>query len=384
MTTRRLLVLWLASFTLFFSFFLLLSTLPLFLRRLGIADAAIGVIMGCFAITSMVLRPWTGWGADRWGRRPFMVAGAAVFALAPVGYALSGGAAALVGARMLHGAGMALYPTAATAMVADVAPAARRGDFMGLFGAAGSIAMAIGPLVGVALMTGLGFTGLFAASAATAAAALGLTLATRETLGVASRAPFRLAATLSRPALGPSLAILCLMLTYGVQVTFLPLHAEQLDVNPGVFFLVYALTLTLVRGPAGRLSDRLGRRPVAALGLALGAAALVVLALAEDVVGLALAGALYGLAGGVAQPALMAWCIDVVAAADRGRAMGTFFTALELGIAIGAMSSGVAIARWGFVATFLASAGVALVGAGLALTARPVAVPSPPTWTSPR
>jgi MFS family permease len=369
-TTPRLVVLWLASFILFFSFFLLLSTLPLYLRRLGASDGSIGVIMGSFAITSMLLRPWTGWGADRWGRRPFMVAGAAVFAVAPIGYGVGGGALALVGVRMLHGAGMALYPTAATAMVADVAPPARRGEFLGLFGAAGSIAMAIGPVVGVSVMTHLGFTGLFLVSATTALAALGLTLVTPETLGVASRAPFSMAATLSRPALVPSLVILCLMLTYGAQVTFLPLHAERLGVNPGIFFLVYALSLTLARGPAGRLSDRLGRRPVAALGLAVAAAALVVLALGEGVLGLALSGALYGLAGGLAQPALMAWCVDVVALADRGRAMGTFFTALELGIAIGAMSSGLAVARWGFVATFLAAAVVALVGSGLALAGR--------------
>ena len=39
--------------------------------------------MGCFAVTSMALRPWIGWGTDRWGRRPFMMAGAVVFGLAP-------------------------------------------------------------------------------------------------------------------------------------------------------------------------------------------------------------------------------------------------------------------------------------------------------------
>ena len=363
-------MLWLASFTLFFSFFLLLSTLPLFLRRLGASDGAIGVIMGSFAITSMLLRPWTGWAIDRWGRRPFMLAGATVFVLAPLGYGISGGVLALVTVRMLHGAGMALYPTAASALLADVAPPARRGEFLGFFGAAGSIAMALGPITGVALMTRFGFTGLFEAAAASALVALLLTLTVRETLPVASHAPFTLATTISRPALGPSLVILCLMLTYGAQVTFLPLYAERLGVNPGIFFLVYALVLTVARGPAGRLSDRFGRRPVAASGLALAALALVVLALGEGELGLALSGALYGLAGGIAQPALMAWCVDVVAAADRGRAMGTFFTALELGIAIGAMSSGLAVARWGFVATFLAAAGVAMAGAGLALARR--------------
>lgn len=367
MDRRRLAVLWLASFAFFFSFFLMLPTLPLFLRRLGAADGAIGLVMGCFAITSMLLRPFTGWGADRWGRRPFMLGGALVFLVAPIGYALSTGVLALVLVRLLHGSGMALYPTAATALVADVAPPARRGEFLGLFGAAGSIAMALGPITGVALVERLGFGGLFAVAAVTALAALALAAVTPETLTTPSLAPFSAASTLSRAALAPSMIIGCLMLTYGVLVTFLPLHAQAMGVNPGVFFLVYALVLTLTRGPAGRLSDRLGRPPAAAAGLGLAALALAVLALSEGALALAVVGALYGLAGGIAQPALIAWCVDVVAPADRGRAMGTFFTALELAIAIGAMSSGLAVARWGFAATFLATAVVALAGVALAV-----------------
>jgi MFS family permease len=367
MDRRRLAGLWLASFAFFFAFFLLLPTLPLYLRQLGASDGTIGLIMGCFAITSMVLRPWTGWGADRWGRRPFMLAGALVFALAPAGYALAGGALALVAVRLLHGAGMALYPTAAAAMVADVAPPARRGEFLGLFGAAGSIAMALGPISGIELISRLGFGSLFGVSALTALLALGLAATTPETLAAPSAGRFALASTISGPAGGPSLVIGCLMLTYGALVTFLPLHAQRLGVNPGIFFLVYAVVLTLARGPAGRLSDRHGRAPVAATGLAVAAVALGVLALSEGALALAVVGALYGLAGGIAQPALMAWCVDVVAPADRGRAMGTFFTALELAIAIGAMSSGLAVARWGFTATFLAAAGVAAVGAVLPL-----------------
>jgi MFS family permease len=198
-----------------------------------------------------------------------------------------------------------------------------------------------------------------------------LVLAMREARRPAVHVPFTVRGTINPKVLGPSLVMLCLMLTYGVQVTFLPLHAARLEVNPGIFFLVYAASLTLTRGPAGRLSDRFGRRPVAAVGLVLAAVALGVLANGESASGLALSGAIYGLAGGIAQPALTAWCVDLAAPSDRGRAMGTFFTALELGIAIGAMSSGIAVAQWGFVVTFLASGGIALAGAGLALVLDP-------------
>lgn len=363
-------LLWGGAFAFFLSFFLLLSALPLYARGLGASDAAIGVIMGCFAVTAMVLRPWAGWAADRYGRRPFMLAGAAVFFVSSLAYGAAAGAVGLVLVRLLHGAGMGLYPTAASAMVADLAPPHRRGEFLGIFGAAGSLAMGLGPITGIVLVERVGFGLLFAVSGAVALAGLGLTAVARETLTTGGTQPFNVSTAVSRSALLPSVVLFFLMLPYGAQVTFVPLHAHDQGINPGVFFLVYAAVLTVARGPAGRLSDRVGRAPVAAAGLALAAAALVILALGEGLIGLALAGALYGLAFGAAQPALMAWCVDGAAPGDRGRAMGTFFTALELGIALGAMSSGLAVARWGAPAMFLANAAVALAGAALALGAR--------------
>ncbi len=368
---RRVLgLLWGGAFAFFLSFFLLLSALPLYARGLGASDAAIGVIMGCFAVTAMLLRPWAGWAADRYGRRPFMLAGAAVFFVSSLAYGAAAGAVGLVLVRLLHGAGMGLYPTAASAMVADLAPPHRRGEFLGIFGAAGSLAMGLGPITGIVLVERVGFGLLFAVSGAVALAGLGLTAVAQETLTTGGTQPFNVSTAVSRSALVPSLVLFFLMLPYGAQVTFVPLHAHDQGINPGVFFLVYAAVLTVARGPAGRLSDRVGRAPVAATGLALAAAALVILALGEGLIGLALAGALYGLAFGAAQPALMAWCVDGAAPGDRGRAMGTFFTALELGIALGAMSSGLAVARWGAPAMFVANAAVALAGAALALGAR--------------
>jgi MFS family permease len=62
---------------------------------MGASDGAIGVIMAAFAITSLLLRPITGWGADRFGRRPFMLAGSLLFALASVAYGWVAGALGL-------------------------------------------------------------------------------------------------------------------------------------------------------------------------------------------------------------------------------------------------------------------------------------------------
>jgi MFS family permease len=251
-------------------------------------------------------------------------------------------------------------------MAADVAPPARRAEILGLFGMAGSLALALGPATGIALAHALGFVALFAVATAVAAIGLVLTSLAPETLTARGRVPFRLATTISRAALFPSVLVLGLMLTYGALITFLPLHADAHGVNPGVFFLVYALALTAVRQPAGRLSDRRGRAPIAATGLLVIAMALVVVAVSDGMAGLVAAGLVYGIGHGMAQPALVAWCVDGVATAERGRAMGTFYTALELGIAVGAIAAGFGVARAGFVATFLVAAAVALTVALLA------------------
>jgi predicted MFS family arabinose efflux permease len=115
------------------------------------------------------------------------------------------------------------------------------------------------------------------------------------------------------------------------------------------------------------LADRVGRAPVAAAGSACVTVALVVIALGGGTWSLVASGLLYGLGFGAAQPALIAWCVDLAAPTERGKAMGTFYTALELGIAAGAIGAGLVLARTDYTALFVVSAAVALAASGLAL-----------------
>jgi MFS family permease len=362
-------VTWYGAFSFFLSFYLLLSALPLYARDLGVPERLIGTVIGGFAFASMLAKPWAGWASDRFGRRPVMAIGAVFFVIAPLGYLASATVTSLVAVRLLHGLGMGFYPTAASAVVADLAPPERRGEALGVFGAFANVALALGPIAGASIGQRTGFRTLFLVAAGIAVVGLLLVARTPETGRTTTRLPLRVETTLSRAALYPSAIVLLLMLTYGLQVAFLPLYADQQGVNPGVFFLVFALVVAGARQVAGVWSDRIGRAPIAMAGLVVTAIALGVLAARQDLVGLVLAGALYGAGFGAAQPALMAWCVDLVDAAERGRAMGTYYTALELGIAIGAMSSGLAVSSFGFPATFLGGAIAVLVAA--ALTVRP-------------
>jgi MFS family permease len=287
---------------------------------------------------------------------------------ARAGYAAATGAASLFFVRLAHGVGMGLLPTAAIAMVADTAPPSRRAEILGVFGIASSLALALGPATGVVLARALGFTALFAGAAVVGAIGLACVAVMPETLTVRETRRFRLADTMSRTALFPSVLMLAMTLTYGGLITFLPLHAAARDVNPGVFFVAYALALGAARQPAGRISDRWGRAPVAVVGLVVMAGALLLLAGAGDARRIVAGGIVYGAGHGIAHPVLVAWAAEGASAAQRGRAIGTLYTALELGIAAGSTAAGIGVARAGFTATFVVAAGIALATAALAAT----------------
>ena len=369
--TASLRLLWIGAFAFFLSFFLLLAALPLYARGVGIGDRAIGGVLGAFAFAAMLVRPWAGWAADRHGRRPLMLAGALVFVVASLAYSLTTGVLGLLAVRLLHGCGMGLYPTAASAVVADLASPDRRGALMGTFGAAANIAMALAPIAGIAIADRLGFVPLFWLAACVAVVAVLLTRWLPETARRREKIPLSPGAMVSVEALLPSAILFLVMLGYGGLVTFLPIHATEQDVNPGLFFLVFALVVTAVRGYAGHLSDRFGRVAVAVGGLSLAGTALAAVALTRGAPSLMAAGVLYGAGFGALTTALMAWCVDVVDAKNRGRAMGTYYTALELGIGLGSLGAGFGVDAVGFTGTFLAAAAATLTGAALALTRGP-------------
>lgn len=358
-----------STFFFYVSFQLILPVVPLYAASLGGREAHVGLIVGVFAFSAMIFRPLAGWLADRVGRRPLVLLGAAVFAVSSLAYPAVGGVAALLALRVFHGVGMGFGPTAATVIVSDVAPPDRRGEAMGVFGLTMSAGLAFAPYLGIELRRRAGFDATFFVSAALAGAALAVAWTLPETRPAATRsarAPLSPRGLFSRGALYPAVMVVALHFTVGGIFSFLPLFADRARLgNPGLFFTAFALTIVVARWGAGRLADTVGRRLVIVPSLALAGLGLVVLASARGPASLAAAAVLYGIGFGAAQPALMAMTTDRVAPEARGRAMGTYFTAWELGISGGSVLLGLCAARAGYPVMWWVAAAVAWAGACL-------------------
>src|SRR5690606_27949779 len=84
--TRSFTALTVAMFFLATGFYLLLTSLPLYIVELGGTEAHVGLLAFVFTISAMVLRPFVGGLLDRLGRRQFVLGGLLLFAISMFAY----------------------------------------------------------------------------------------------------------------------------------------------------------------------------------------------------------------------------------------------------------------------------------------------------------
>lgn len=351
----------LASFS---SFYFLLATLPVYVVKVvrG-SEAEVGLVMGAFSAVAVLLRPFVGRFADQHGKKVLIVAGTIGLTICSGLYLVATTIPVLLGLRLLHAVGWASFGTSTNTLIADLAPKSRRGAAMGYFGMFSNLAMAVGPAAGLAVMNSANFSTLFVASAGIAFVAVLLALPLREPArqGPPGGPQASRGGVMERTALFPSLVLALTTITYGSIVSFLPLYATRHGVdNPGPFFTVYAITLIAARGFTGQLSDKYGRAAVIVPGLVLAAVGLWLLAASATMPMFLLVAVLYGLAFASVQPALMALVVDRAPANRRGAAMGTFSSAMDLGIGIGSVMWGVVAQVAGYEVMYAASGFMAL------------------------
>ncbi len=360
----------LANLFSFASMYVLLATLPLYVVAIGGTVSDAGVVLACFTLSAVVVRPVVGRLSDRRAKKAIMLAGAVILAVSSLLYAPVHSVPLLMAVRVFHGVGWAAFGTAASALAADLAPLSRRGEAMGYFGVGMNVAMAIGPALGVFLVGWAGYGSLFlTAMVLGAAAAL-------TTAGIAEprRAPGRGAlqrgwrSFILPSALFPSAVLFTNALTYASVVALLPLFADEAGLgNPGLFFTVFSVVVLVLRGPLGRVSDRRGRVTVVAPGLSVTFVALLVLSQAQSTTTMLVVAVLYAVGVGAAQPTLMAMTVDRAGPQERGAAMGTYTTAMDLGIGVGSVVWGVVAQSLGFAAMYVAASLMGLVGVALLL-----------------
>jgi MFS family permease len=352
------------TFLLFLSMYVLLPTLPIYARTLGGNETIAGTVVGLFTFSAVLVRPVFGNLLDRQGRKLILIIGIIISIVAVLAHNLAFNLLVLLALRIIHGVGWGASTTATITIASDLIPAEKRNEGMGFYGIASIIGMAIGPALGLILMN-YSLTLLLAAS--TVLAALGLVVSffinyEKSQNKMVGKSAAR-AVILEKTAIPPALVLLCITLTYGGIVSFIPLYAGARGVqNIGLFFTVYALVLLISRPIIGRMADRYGGRKFVAPGILLIAASLVVLIKADSLPLFLLSGIIYGIGFATVQPILNAIVVSLAPPERRGAANATFTTAMDLGIGIGSILLGFIVQQSGYEWMYGISAIFAVLG----------------------
>jgi len=365
--TRDFVFVCLAGGGFFASFMLLLAVLPLYLRDLGGSDSQVGLVIGIFAISALFPRPFIGREIDRGGSKRFMLAGAAVFILSSFLYLLASSIPILFAVRIIHGIGMALFTTAAFALIADLAPENRRGEALGIWGTVPTMASAVAPFFGLMIRERSGDATVFIVSACLAGASLLFVTFMRDPHKVHD--PDAAAAGLiEKSVFFPAILVISMTWVFGAVSSFVLLFADERNIaNAGLYFTASAGAVVISRIFGGKLSDQYGRWAVIIPSMGLMGVGVAILSQSNSLLTLLIGASVIGFAFGGGFPALSALAVDLAPPGRRGAAMGTFSASFEVGIGAGAMVMGVVAALAGYSSMFLIGAALPLCGMTFAL-----------------
>ena len=374
----------LSSFLFFSSFNMIIPELPSYLTSLG-GESYKGWIIALFTLSAGLSRPFSGKLADKIGRIPVMIFGAAVCFVVGLSYPLLQFVGGFLFLRFAHGFSAGFTPTGTSAYVADTVPFAQRGEALGIQSLFGSLGMAAGPALGGWIASIWPIEVLFYSAAFTAIFSILILFRLKETLREKEPLRWQLFKLdkneiLEKRVLLPSTILFLSVFSFGVVLTLVPDLSSHLGIqNKGLFFAVFTLSSLGIRLIAGRTSDRIGRVLVMRVASAVMVLAMIAVAFASSKVMLLGAAVLFGAAVGMYSPTTTAWVVDRSLDQFRGRALATMYIFLELGIGLGALVSGWLYGNESanFQIAFLFSAGVASLGLVILLFIKSDGKPEP-------
>jgi MFS family permease len=355
----------LATFAYFVSVGALIPTLPLYVEGpLGGGDVAVGLGIGAFSLSAVLLRPLTGRLSDVRGRRLLIVAGAGLVTVSVAGYVFVESLIPLLLLRLVTGAGEAFFYVGAAAAINDIAPDERRGEALSFFSLALYAGLALGPVLGELALGVDRFEAawLLSAGAALLALVLGWKVPDTRPAGVASGS----APLLHRAALVPGTVLAASVWGLAGFSTFVPLYARELGLSGSSFvFVTYSGLVLAIRLFGARIPDRLGSRLTARMALTASAIGMAVMGFVDVAAGLFVGGAIFGVGQALAFPALMSIAVRGAPASERGAVVGTFTAFFDLAFGLGAVSLGAVASAFGYAGSFRVAALVAVGGLGL-------------------
>ena len=347
---------------------------PVYAVQLGAGGLQVGIIIASFNLARTLFNPLAGRLSDRWGRKPFIVAGLLLYALVSVLYVMATRVEALILVRFLHGFTSVLVGPVAMALAADIAPPHRLGRYMGTLNMAVMLGLGAGPVLGGIIRDLFGMAAAFYTMG-------GLALFTFAGVAVFLPGSDRSAKSLNSKPAPPFKNLLSHRVVQGIFLlrffvaagqgsvyTFLPLLALGLHLSSsqvGIILGVNIFLIALLQRVCGDLADRVNPVHMIIAGTLISGLAVVGMPFVDGfnlILGLNI---LMGIGNGIAMPAGFVITGQLGKEMGMGSIMGVTDAGWSLGMIVSPILSGIIMDTLGLSSIFLAGGVLIIAGTGI-------------------
>lgn len=322
---------------------------------LGADTVLIGFMSGLYFGVAFLMRPVSGPVITVLNRKMLLLVSYALGAIVYFIYALFQNMGWFIAARILHGIEFSIIGSLLMAITSDSLPKEKLGMGMGIYNAGNSLALAVGPSIGIALRNlgdanigdGGGFKVSFLAAAIIMVVAFIPCIMSRplqhskEELKQAGPWYKNIIALESIP---PAILIMLLFVSYSLFSAYMVPYAEEKGFsNIGSFFLVQATTMLIFRLTCSKIIDKYGVGLVLITGFVISGISLAVISFSNSMTAVYAGAILSAIGFGATLPSVQVLCIQSVSPIKRGVASNTNFLGVDLGQFLGPMLGGLVI-----------------------------------------
>ena len=353
---------------LFTYYFALLAVLPIYiLKDLAGSIEEAGLALTLFLVSSIAIRPFSGLITQKLGKKLTMRGASSIFAVFALSYLLIDSMWSLLLVRFLHGVWFSILTTVVVPVANDFIPDHRKGEGMGYFVMSTNLGVVFGPLLALTVIQFASFKVLFAVLSVLIL--IGLIFCWMLDI---KDAPKPISKPLSQLNIHNIIEVkvipvgcvaLLTAFAYSSIISFITAYAESknLMAYASLFFIVFAVSMLVVRPWVGKFYDRKGPSSViypAFISFAIG---LVLVTLVSNQWTLWLSAIFIGIGYGSLFPCLQTVAIQTASKERMGHSISTFFTLFDLGLAIGSVVMGVLVHQWGYNSMYLFCAVMVIV-----------------------
>ncbi|MEJ3651412.1 MFS transporter [Actinomycetes bacterium KLBMP 9759] len=350
--SRPLAAVFAANFGALVSFYLLLSTVPMYTGVVGAGEAGAGLTTGVMMLATVTAEFATAWLVARIGYRAAYGLGLVLLGAPALLLPMASDLTSVLLVCLARGVGFAIVVVVAGAVAAALMPPERRGEGLGLYGIVAGVPAIVALPAGIWLVAQAGYAAVFIGGALAALAGVAAMRWVPTSIGDGDESGHDeggLGSALRSPGLRrPALIFAATATAAGITATFLPLAVGEVA---AVALLGQSATATVARWLAGRYGDRHGPARLlvpGVLAVAVGTGALLVGSPIATVSGMLLFGAGFG----VAQSASMMIMYNRAPATAYGTVSALWNFGYDAGYGAGAAGFGAVAGVGGYPVAF--------------------------------